>query len=236
MAKGKVRWLGHSFVEFTTADNKVIYFDPWTKDDGNPGAEITLDQIERADLVLISHDHSDHVASAAAICEKTGALLGGAVQTVARLQAEGLSTERVVNFGAGYMVGGGVDLDWVRVTATPAKHSSDTACALGHIVQAADGTTIYHAGDTSIFGDMKLWAEMFPLDLACLPMGGIFTMDARQASMAAAMLKPAMALPIHYASFPFVAQSPAEFANLTAEQAPQVKVLTPQVGESVVLG
>ena len=235
MAKGKIRWLGHSFVEFTTADNKIIYFDPWTKEDGNPATGTTLDEIERADLVLVSHDHLDHVASAMSICDKTGALLGGAVQTVARLQAEGLASERVVNFGAGYMVGGGVNLDWVTVTAIPAMHSSDTACALGHIVQAQDGTTLYHAGDTSIFGDMKLWAESYPLDLACLPIGGVFTMDAGQASLAAAMLKPDLVLPIHYASFPIVAQSPGEFVDLTAKRAPEVRVLTPEVGEAVVL-
>lgn len=228
--------MGHSFVEFVTGDGQVIYFDPWTKDDGNPAAEITLDQIDRADLVLVSHDHMDHIGSAAAICQKTGALLGGAVQTVARLQAEGLSSDLVANFGAGYMVGGGVDLDWATVTSTPANHSSDTACALGHIVQINDGTTIYHAGDTSIFGDMKLWADMYPLDLACLPIGGIFTMDAKQASKAAGMMKPAMVLPIHYASFPIIAQSPQQFADLTLTEAPETKVLTPKVGESVILG
>ena len=81
---GKIRWLGHSFVEFTTADDKVILFDPWTKDDGNPACPIGNDDIERADLVLVSHDHFDHVGSAAAICSKTGALFGGPVQTVQR--------------------------------------------------------------------------------------------------------------------------------------------------------
>ncbi|MGD8564550.1 MAG: metal-dependent hydrolase [Desulfarculaceae bacterium] len=236
MAKGSIRWLGHSFVEFTTAEGKVVLFDPWTKEDGNPGAEITLDQIEKADLVLISHDHLDHLGSAVAICEKTGALLGGGVQTVARLQQEGFDTEKVANFGAGYMVGGGVALDWVKVIATQALHSSDTACALGHIVQASDGTTVYHAGDTGIFGDMELLGKLYPLDLACLPMGGIFTMDAYQASHAAAMLKPAMVLPIHYGSFPIIAQTPEEFVGLAAQNAPGIKVLTPSVGEQVVLG
>ncbi|MEJ5375162.1 MAG: metal-dependent hydrolase [bacterium] len=235
MAKGQVRWLGHAFVEFTTADGKVILFDPWTKDDGNPGAKITLEEIQRADLVLVSHDHFDHVASASAICKKTGAFLGGPVQTVKRLISEGLDEQKVVNFGFGYMVGGGVNFDWIRVISTPAMHSSDTACALGTIVQTPDGTTLYHAGDTSLFGDMELWARLYPLDLAIVPIGGVFTMDALQASEAVRLLRPQMVMPIHYKSFPIIAQSPQEFVALCRQKAPEVKVLTPEAGEVVSL-
>ena len=231
MAMGRLRWLGHSFVEFTTADDKVIYIDPWTKDDGNPACPLGLDGIERADLVLISHDHFDHMGSAVALCNKTGAMLGGGVQTVGRLQEEGFDKDKVANFGMGYMVGGGVQLDWVKVIATQALHSSDTACALGHIIQAADGTTLYHAGDTGIFGDMELLAGLYPMDVACLPIGGVFTMDAFQASRAVGLLKPKAVMPIHYASFPIVAADAAEFVALTAETAPETEVLTPKAGD-----
>lgn len=236
MAKGKIRWLGHAFVEFTTGDGKVIIFDPWTKEDGNPGCQINLDEIERADLVLVSHDHFDHIASAAAICNKTGAFLGGPVQSVKRLVGEGLDEEKVVNFGFGYMVGGGVEFDWVKVTSVPAFHSSDTACALGTIVRAPDGTTVYHAGDTSLFSDMELWARLYPLDLAFVPMGGVFTMDAAQASEAVKLMQPKMAMPIHYQSFPIIAQSAQEFVDLCRQKAPNVKVVAPAVGEVVELG
>ncbi|MGQ9857708.1 MAG: metal-dependent hydrolase [Thermodesulfobacteriota bacterium] len=236
MGKGSVRWLGHAFVEMVTADNRVVLFDPWTKEDGNPGSHLTLADISRADLVLISHDHFDHVASAVAICRKTGAFLGGPVQTVKRLVAEGFEEEKVVNFGFGYMVGGGVKFDWVEVIATPAMHSSDTACAVGTIVRASDGTTIYHAGDTSLFGDMELWGKLYPLDLAILPIGGVFTMDAVQASEAVRLLRPRMAMPIHYKSFPIVAQSAQEFLELCAQKAPQVNVVAPDVGGVLSLG
>jgi L-ascorbate metabolism protein UlaG (beta-lactamase superfamily) len=236
MAKGTIRWLGHAFVEFTTGDGKVVLFDPWTKDDGNPGSPVTLAEIERADLVLVSHDHFDHVASAAAICKKTGAFLGGPVQTVKRLVADGFDEQKVVNFGFGYMVGGGVTFDWVKVVSVPAMHSSDTACALGTVVQAPDGTTVYHAGDTSLFGDMEIWGRLYPLDLAMVPIGGVFTMDALQASEAVKLLKPRMALPIHYQSFPIIAQSADEFAGLCKEKAPSVKVLAPAAGAAVPLG
>ncbi|MBW1814889.1 MAG: metal-dependent hydrolase [Deltaproteobacteria bacterium] len=215
---GKIRWLGHAFVEFTTSDGKVILFDPWTKDDGNPACPIGLDGIEKADLVLFSHDHAD-----------------GPVQSVRRLVEEGFNNDQVVNFGMGYMVGGGVEFDWVKVVTTPAFHSSDTACALGTIVKASDGTTIYHAGDTCLFGDMELFAKVYPMDVAILPIGGVFTMDAEQASEAVRLINPKVAIPIHFASFPIIAQTADDFIKQCSIKTPRVKVLSPSVGESVVI-
>jgi L-ascorbate metabolism protein UlaG (beta-lactamase superfamily) len=232
---GKLRWLGHAFVEFTTSDGKVVLFDPWTKDDGNPGCPIGLNDIEKADLVLFSHDHGDHVGSAVAICKKTGAFLGGPVQSVRRLVDQGFDNNKVVNFGMGYMVGGGVTFDWIKVVSTPAFHSSDTACPLGNIVKASDGTTIYHAGDTCLFGDMALYGKVYPMDVAIVPIGGVFTMDAEQASEAVRLTNAKMAMPIHYASFPIVAKTADEFVKQCAVKAPGVKILTPVPGEYVTI-
>ncbi len=232
---GKLRWLGHSFVEFTTADQKVILFDPWTKNDGSPTCPVNTGEIQRADLVLISHDHFDHMGSAVSICKNTGALLGGPVQTVKRLIDDGFDANQVVNFGYGYMVGGGVQLDWVKVTSTPAFHSSDSACALGNIVQVADGTTVYHAGDTSLFTEMSLYSRLYPMDVACVPMGGVFTMDAEQAAEAVKMLNPRAVMPIHYASFPILAKTADEFIRQCSQKAPNVKVLAPAAGEVVAI-
>ena len=230
---GSIRWLGHSFVEFSTAGGKVILFDPWTKDDGNPGCPIGTDEVERADLVVVSHDHFDHLGSAVALCRKTGALLGGPVQTMRRLIDEGFDEAQVVNFGMGYMVGGGVDLDWVKVVATPAFHSSDTACALGTIVKAPDGTTVYHAGDTCVFGDMELYGSLYPMDVALLPIGGVFTMDAYQAAEAARLLDPKIVIPIHYASFPIIAGTADEFIAECGTKAPSATVKVPSPGQAV---
>jgi L-ascorbate metabolism protein UlaG (beta-lactamase superfamily) len=229
--EGTLRWLGHSWCEFTTANNKVVLFDPWTKDDGNPGTQIGIMDIEKVDLVLVSHDHFDHIGSALQISNQTGALVGGACQTMRRLMAEGLPEEQVVNFGRGYMPGGGADLDWITIRTTPAYHASDTGIAMGHIVIAADGTTIYHAGDTGLFSEMEIYARLYPIDLALLPIGGVFTMDAKQASFALTLLKPKAVVPIHYKSFPIVAQSAAEFVELARKAKPDVKILPLEVGE-----
>jgi len=234
--KVTIRWFGHAFVELRTEDGKVILFDPWTKDDGNPACPIGIDEITQADLILVSHDHHDHIGSVPAIASKTGALVGGPVQTIRRLIEEGLIPEdRGVNFGFGYMVGGGTDLDWVKVVATPAFHSSDSACALGNIAILKGGPTVYHAGDTAIFSEMEIYGRLYPIDLALLPIGGTFTMDARQAAEAVRMLKPRRVMPIHYASFPIVAKTADEFTAYCKKQNPGVEVLSPPVGESVTI-
>jgi L-ascorbate metabolism protein UlaG (beta-lactamase superfamily) len=230
---GTIRFLGHSFVEFTTRDGKVVLFDPWAKDAGNPACPATTDEFKKADLVLVSHDHFDHIASATAICKNTGAFLGGPAQTMARLIGEGFDAGKVVNFGMGYMPGGGVALDWVQVMAIPAFHASDTACAIGTIVKAADGATVYHAGDTGLFSDMGLYARLYPMDVALLPIGGVFTMDAYQASEAVKMIRPRRVVPIHYASFPIIAQKADDFIAQCALKAPDVLVNALGPGEKM---
>jgi L-ascorbate metabolism protein UlaG (beta-lactamase superfamily) len=230
---GTIRFLGHSFVEFTTCDGKVVLFDPWTKDAGNPSCPVSSDEIKKADLVLVSHDHFDHLGSATAICKNTGAFLGGPAQTMGRLVSEGFDAGKVVNFGMGYMPGGGVSFDWVQVIATPAFHASDTACAIGNIVKAADGTTVYHAGDTCLFSDMSLYSRLYPMDVALLPIGGVFTMDAYQASEAVKMIHPKLVVPIHYASFPIIAQTAGDFITQCAQKAPGVVIKALGPGEKV---
>lgn len=230
MSKGSISWLGHAMCVFNTGDGKSVLFDPWTKDDGNPGSETRLDDIQKTDLVLISHDHYDHCSSAAAICKKTGALLGGPVQTMKRLIAEGFPKDQILNFGFGYMPGGGAELKWVTINATPAYHASETGVALGHIVRAADGTTVYHTGDTALFCEMEIYAELYPMDVVLLPIGGVFTMDAKQAAHALTMLNPKLAIPIHYRSFPIIAQSADQFLEMAAQKAPETKVVALEPG------
>ena len=236
MAQGKLRWLGHSFFELVIAGGKVVLIDPWTQNDGNPACPLSLDGIEKADLILVSHDHFDHIGSAAAISEKTGGMVGAAVQSLGRLMEEGLPQERAANSGMGFNPGGGLELDWIRVTATQAFHSSDTGVPLGLIIRTKDGTTIYHAGDTGIFGDMELLGRLYPLDVALLPMGGIFTMDAFQAAQAVALLKPKLVIPMHFASFPVLAPNADEFVKLCAQTAPETKVRVLSPGEEFDLG
>jgi L-ascorbate metabolism protein UlaG (beta-lactamase superfamily) len=230
--QGKLRWLGVAFIEFITRDDKVILFDPWTKTDGSPTCPLETADIHKADLVLISHDHFDHVASAAPICKNTGALLGGPDETMKRLMKdEGLDAAQIVNRGAGYIVGGGADLDWVKIIATPAHHTSNTSAPVGTIVQTQDGTTVYHAGDTSLTGEMEMYARLYPLDVAILPIYGIATMDALQATEALRLMKPRKAMPIHFDFCAAPDETLAGFLSLCRARVPEVEILLPVPGK-----
>jgi L-ascorbate metabolism protein UlaG (beta-lactamase superfamily) len=232
---GRLRWLGLAFVEFTTVDDKVILFDPWVKSKGNPSCPLEIEDIDRADLVLVSHDHEDHIGSAADICQKTGALLGGPTETMWRLIAEGLPKELVVNDGTGYLVGGGVDLGWVKVVATPAHHTSNTSCAIGHIVITADGTTLYHAGDTSLTAEMGIYAQLYPLDVALIPVGGGGTMDAFQAAEAVRLMVPKQVMPMHFEWNPAPLQALDDFIEFCTQKASDVRIIKPVAGTRVVI-
>jgi len=236
MAQGSLRWLGHAFFEFVTGEGKVVLIDPWTSDAGNPSCPVITEEVIRADLVLATHDHFDHISSALPICAKTGAVLGAQVQTMGRLLEGGLAQDQAVNFGMGFNPGGGADLGWVKVTATPAFHSSDSGSPLGLVVRAADGTTVFHAGDTGIFGDLELIARLYSPEVVILPIGGVFTMDPFQAAEAVALMNPPKVVPCHFASFPVLVESAEEFVKLCREKAPRTQVAVLSPGESLRLG
>jgi L-ascorbate metabolism protein UlaG (beta-lactamase superfamily) len=227
---GKLRWLGLSFIEFTTVDDKVILFDPWVKSKGNPSCPLEIEDIERADLVLVSHDHEDHIGSASDICQKTGAMLGGPTETMWRLIAEGLPKKLVVNNGTGYLPGGGFNPGWVKVVATPAHHTSNTSCAIGHIVIAADGTTLYHTGDTSLTAEMGIYAQLYPLDVVLIPVGGGGTMDAFQAAEAVRLMAPKQVMPMHFEWNKAPLQALDNFIKFCTKKAPDVRIIKPLAG------
>jgi L-ascorbate metabolism protein UlaG (beta-lactamase superfamily) len=152
-----------------------------------------------------------------------------------RLISEGLPKELVVNDGMGYLVGGGVDLGWVQVVATPAHHTSDTSCAIGHIVMAADGTMLYHTGDTSLTAEMAIYAQLYPLDVVLIPIGGGGTMDAYQAAEAVRLMAPKQVLPMHFEWNPAPQQALDDFVRFCTQKAPDVRIITPTVETRTVI-
>ncbi|MCJ7807701.1 MAG: metal-dependent hydrolase, partial [Dehalococcoidia bacterium] len=168
---GSVKWLSHACFMITSAKGKIIYIDPFFVD--NPLRPMSLDDVKVANIVLVTHDHPDHVGDAVDIAENTGATVVAQPETAGRMMSDlGLSIERVVNFGTGINIGATVLIDGITITMTQACHSSQTASNSGFIVKLDDGYTIYHAGDTGIFATMKILGELYPLDLALLPIGG----------------------------------------------------------------
>jgi len=235
--QGKLRWLSVAFIEYTTNDNKIILFDPWTKSDGNHLCPYSNEDFNNADLILVSHDHHDHIGSASSLTKRTGALLGGPDETMKRLiKEEGLKPENIVNNGGGYIVGGGAILPWAQIIATPALHTSRTSTPIGTIIILQDGTTIYHAGDTSITGEMEIFARLYPIDVAILPIFGIATMDYKQASEAVRLMRPKKVMPIHFDFCESPEKTLDSFIELCKKQNPGVDIIKTELDKYYVLG
>ncbi len=221
----RIRWLGHAGFEITSPKGKVILVDPWLE---GPTTWAGLRELVSADVVLVTHDHFDHACSAGEILKRSGALLVANVETAARIKEEWKLTEdRVVFGGFGMNVGGSFDLDGLNILMTQAIHSTATGVPCGYILTMEDGRRLYHAGDTGLFETMKLYGELYPLEVAMLPIGGVFTMDPVQAVAAVKLLRPKRVIPMHYQSFPILEQTPERFVTLMAETGVPVTVLTP---------
>ena len=200
-----ITWFGHSAFKISAPGAQVI-IDPFFA----PSAGVTADAAGDADIVLVTHDHADHVGDAVSLCRRTGAVLGAIVGTAGKLAEAGVPQEQIIN-GIGFNMGGTVAHKGVDITMTQAYHSSDSGSPAGYIVRMPDGLTVYHAGDTCIFSGMELWGKLYDIDVALLPVGGVFTMDARQAALACKLLGCKAAIPMHWGTFPVLAQNAACF-------------------------
>ncbi|MFA7166040.1 MAG: metal-dependent hydrolase [Desulfoplanes sp.] len=224
-------WHGHANFEITTPD-QTIFVDPWFS--GNPKADIPLQDVHSADLVLVTHDHSDHLGDTLQLCRQTGARLAAQVEVAGDLIHQGLDQSQVLN-GIGCNIGGTIEYAGTRITMTQAFHSCASGTPAGFIIRLKNGYTIYHAGDTGIFADMKTWGELYPMDLALLPTGDVFTMDAEQAALACSFLQCRTVVPMHWGTFPALAQSMDHFADLVKKKAPDTRVVIMQPGERIEL-
>ena len=233
MASKKIKWLGHAGFQITSEKGKVIIVDPWLTD--NPLATCRAENITRADVVLVTHDHFDHIADAALIVKATGATLVGMPETVGRLKEEEKVPDSQIVYGMGMNIGGTAFFDDISITMTQAFHSSQTGSPAGYIIKLEDGFTIYHAGDTGIFSSMKLLCDLFKIDLALLPIGGVFTMDPKQASVAAKLLEANTVIPMHYKTFPILEQDASSFMEIMRNEASSIEVVILDPGQEYVI-
>lgn len=224
-----VRWLGHSAVFLETPSHKVL-IDPFLTD--NPAASLKADKAQ-ADFILVSHGHGDHLGDTIAIAQRTGATVITNFEISEWLAAQGLKKVH------GQQHGGGFNHPFGRVKLTLALHGSmlpDGSYGgnpAGFLIYLKDGKKIYHAGDTGLFGDMKLIGEE-GIDLAILPIGDNYTMGPDDALRAVRLLQPKKVLPIHYNTWPIIAQDGLAWANrVQRETGTHVVVLKP--GESMEL-
>ncbi|MEM0271309.1 MAG: metal-dependent hydrolase [Thermoprotei archaeon] len=202
----KIRYLGHAC--FTISDrDKTVLIDPFLSN--NPLAAQKPDSV-KTDLILVTHGHFDHSGDAVTISSRTSAPIYTTFELASRLEALGAKI-------VGGNHGGSNDFGFAKVKICWAVHSSSFGERLDYagnpcsFVIDIGGKSIYHAGDTDLFGDMKIIGERHKLDVALLPIGGFFTMDEDDATVAVEYLKPKFVIPMHYNTWPQIKADPLSF-------------------------
>ncbi len=236
-------WYGHSAVHLETAAGTRILIDPWL---GNPRSPAGPEAIDRCDVMLVTHGHHDHLGS------MPGEVASADALTIARRTRPAwpcihelslwLGAQETGADVMGMNKGGSVQLGDVRVSMVHADHSAGDLLpddgvplylgeAVGFVIELENGTRVYHAGDTALFGDMRLIGELHRPDVAFLPIGGHFTMDPPAAARAVELLGCSTVVPIHYGTFPVLAGTPAELREeLEHLGLGDVNVLVPEPG------
>ncbi|MDG5471059.1 metal-dependent hydrolase [Jeotgalibacillus sp. ET6] len=211
----KISYHGHSIVKVET-NGTTILFDPFIN--GNELTDLKVEN-EKPDVIILTHGHNDHVGDTVEIAKQSDALVIAPFELATYLEWQGLNTHPM-------HIGGGYDFEFGRVKLTQAFHGSSystddkqiiyTGMPAG-VLLTVEGKTIYHAGDTGLFGDMKLIGDRNQIDLAFLPIGDNFTMGPEDAAYAASLLNAKTVVPIHYNTFPPIKQDPEKFVQLLPE-------------------
>ena len=225
----EILYYGHSTFGIKSPDGKKILIDPWIM--GNPSCPETLKDVDGVDIIAVTHGHADHTGDLLEIAAKFKPSVIATFEIFKWVSDSGIENCLPINKG------GAQQIDGVRFIMTHAQHSSSIEVdgsliyagePGGYIIQFENGFSIYHAGDTNLFGDMKLIGELYKPDLSILPIGDVFTMSPFEASYACRLLNSKYIIPMHYATFPILTGTPEELVELTADiQDQEVIVLNP---------
>jgi len=224
----KITWLGHS--AFLIEGNDRVLVDPYLT--GNPKASTTADKVG-CDIICVTHGHGDHLGDTVEIARRNGATVAAILEMSNFLERTGVKS-------VGFNLGGTAKIRNTAITMVPAFHSSSigapglefsAAMPVGLIINS--GKVVYHAGDTCVFGDMKLIGDMYKPDVALLPIGGFFTMDPKQAAMATKLIGPKSVVPMHYGTWPPIEVDPKEFERMVKKSSPKTKTVLLKPGESM---
>lgn len=228
MTTRTITYAGHSAV-FVDIGDQTIAIDPWLR--GNPLCPQSLQSPKKLNTIVLTHGHSDHAGDAVRVANATGATIAATYELAMIMIAEGVPAEKVAPMNKG----GSITLGGVEIRLTNAYHSSsyDTkdgtiyageACG---VILSGGGTHLFHAGDTSLFTDLKLIGDTYRPDIALLPIGDRFTMGPKEAATAASWVRCKLAIPIHYKTFELLTGTYAEFAAECKKLAIETHELAP---------
>jgi L-ascorbate metabolism protein UlaG (beta-lactamase superfamily) len=226
----KITWLGHATFRVETPGGKIILIDPWVM--GNPACPTTERNLKKVDVMLCTHGHFDHIGDAVEIAKKHNPKVVGIPELCGWLGKKGVKQTAEMNKG------GTQTVDDIKVTMVHADHScgikdgdevvyGGEAC--GYVVEFANGVKIYHAGDTNVFGDMKIIRELYAPEIAMIPIGDHYTMGPREAAYACNLLKPKTVIPMHFGTFPPLVGRPSDLKKLV----PDVEIREMKPGETI---
>jgi len=240
--KAELQWFSQAGFKLTTPGGKVIMIDPWIKGATKlPDEFKDLSKLGKVDLILVTHGHGDHLGDAMEISKTNDVPMWAPAGLNQTLLTLGLMPAKLV---PRMSKGGTIEpFPGVKITMVHAEHSSemilkdpatgkDTSYPagepVGFIIELENGFKIYHMGDTGLFGDMKFIGDYYKPDLALVPIGGHYVLDPKDAAYAMKeLVKPRMAMPMHYASNPFLKGTPAEFKAAMGQTSIQVIDMNP---------
>ena len=222
----KLKYLGHATFYLEGEGLKAL-IDPFLT--GNPWGIASSDDFNDLNYIFVTHAHGDHLGDAIEIAKRTGATIVSIFEVCQYCSLKGVKNIHAMHIGGTY------NFPFGRVKLVPAAHGSsvienDQVITLGSpcgIIVEVEGKNVYHAGDTGLIADMELLGKYENIHVALLPIGGNFTMDVRDASIAAGMIKPKIAVPMHYKTWPVIDADPEKFKKLTEEKGIEVRVIEP---------
>jgi len=238
MMKTKITWLGHASIKIEK--EKIFFFDPWIE--ANPVCPIKLDEIEKADVVCVTHGHDDHIGDSIKIVKKTGAPLICSPEIGFYAEKHGIKyDEQSIPLN----IGGTWESDSFAITMVNAIHTSDImgeeykkegiitpgSGSVGYILMFKDGPSIYYGGDTGVFGDMAIIRDLYKPGIAILPVGGKYNMGVREAGYAASLIQSSYFLPIHFDTFPNQKLNYEKLINTVKIRAPFTEVIKWEPGD-----
>ncbi len=241
-----INYIGHASFSFRSAQGTIIYYDPWLDD--SPVAFLKRTEVKKADIVIATHGHNDHVRDAFEICHQTGAKFVGNYEMTLVAKAHGIEEKRIFPMNPG----GSVQINDVKITMVQAYHNSGSLSpnlslgpppegfyfrpdggSAGIILSFECGVNIYNTSDTNVFADMQLISQMYGPQIAILPIGGKFTMGIREGARAASLIRPDVVIPCHYGEAVGQPVDLKSFVSGLNFLSPSIKVAALKPGQSL---